>query len=401
MPAGASPHARRASSHFSDILDFLPDAVNSLCQRDDVPNEVLKKRILACRTKPSAFCVRCRAACAVSKSDIHWAGTPCQDSSTFNIDRRHFEGPRAKVFWTWAAMVQTLKFPIVFHENVIGFGLKEFQNVLPIYLVVRLEVDPKREGWATARRRQIICAVLRCWVNHVICDVSNNDALEEYMGLRAAYESFFTRTCGFTWHDYMVGTEGDVESCKQWALGRAEVKKRHMEKSLYKDDSNDSLFACTTNERRRADMYAAIAPHEVCDLGQDPRHRPVHSSNGVLHTAIAGMGLMYSFPHRRFVVPSELLLANGWPVTDASSAAVGGAICLFDPTRPGPPTRTRASVLRQLGNSQHVNSVGVCTLFAVLTFETLGMRSRDHGDSDGSSGARGFATAFCKRMRRV
>ena len=221
------------------------------------------------------------------------------------------------------------------------------------------------------------------------------------MGLQVAYENFFVRTCAFAWLDYMVGTAEEVESCMQWALGRAEVKRRHTTKSLYKDDKKHSLYACTPNERRRVDMYAAIAPDEVCDLGQDPRHRPLHSSTGVLPTVIAGIGLMYSFPNQRFVVPSELLLANGWPVTDASSAAVGGATCLFDPKRSGPPTRTRASVPRQLGNSQHVNSVGVCTLFALLTFDSLGMRPRHRGDSDGSSGASGFATAFRKRMRHA
>ena len=60
---------------FSDLLDFLPDDVRILCDDDTVPKDVLKARIMVCRTKPKARCLRCRAECAITKSDIHWAGT--------------------------------------------------------------------------------------------------------------------------------------------------------------------------------------------------------------------------------------------------------------------------------------------------------------------------------------
>ena len=71
---------------FSDLLDFLPDDVRILCDDDTVPKDVLKARIMACRTKAKARCLRCRAECAITKSDMHWAGTPCQDSQRLELE---------------------------------------------------------------------------------------------------------------------------------------------------------------------------------------------------------------------------------------------------------------------------------------------------------------------------
>ena len=107
-----------------------------------------------------------------------------------NPARRHFEGPRAKVFWAWAAFVRTMKFVLFFHENVLGFGCKEFKLHLPMYDVVRIEVDPSREGWATYRKRQIIFAILLCWAHGVLGDVSDAE-LKNHFDLQQAYEHFF------------------------------------------------------------------------------------------------------------------------------------------------------------------------------------------------------------------
>ena len=116
-----------------------------------------------------------------------------------------------------------------------------------------------------------------------------------------------------------------------------------------------------------------------------------------MHTAIAGMGVMYSLYHDRFAVATELLVANGWPVTEEFSAAVGGASCTFHPCEgSGPKQRTRASILRQLGNAQHVNSVGVWTLFAALSVDRLGMRLQPASQLGQDEG---FCAAFKKRSR--
>ena len=136
--------------------------------------------------------------------------------------KQHFQGPHAKVFWAWAALMRTMKCVLIFHENVVGFGTAEFKSVLPMYFVVRLEVDPRLEGWATNRRRHIIMAVLRCWAHDVICDGNDNDAgLKTYFDMDQAYKHFFMRECNFTWHEYMIATGGEVEDSRQWALQRS------------------------------------------------------------------------------------------------------------------------------------------------------------------------------------
>ena len=133
------------------------------------------------------------------------------------------------------------------------------------------------------------------------------------------------------------------------------------------------------------------------DKIQDTEH--CTPEKGVMHTAIAGMGLMYSWCHQRFAVPTELLVANGWPATDEFSAATGGATCTLHPSEgPGPPQCTRASILRQLGNAQRVTSVGVWTLFVALTLDRLGMRLQPA--SQPVQEDRGIAAAFRKRRCR-
>ena len=237
------------------------------------------------------------------------------------------------------------------------------------------------------------------------------------MNLPAAY-TLFIRECAFTWHDYMVASDDEVTALRQWAEQRKEVQRRHSSqtptlllarrpKTLYGHDTPGGfLWACTEAERRRLDMYAAIAPAEMVDLGQDPRSRPMHTNKGLLNTAIAGMGVQYSFPHRRFAVPTELLIANGWPATDAFASEACGAVCLFHPGQPAPPSRTRASLTKQLGNAQHVNSIGIWSLWAALTFDGLGMRLSVPRGVSSSSSARprdaddaGFAAAFRKRIK--
>eukprot|EP00959_Pyramimonas_sp_CCMP1952_P323859 6777750-Pyramimonas_sp.AAC.1 len=73
---------------------------------------------------------------------------------------------------------------------------------------------------------------------------------------------------------------------------------------------------------------------------------------------------------RRWLTPSELWLAMGFPSTATVADAVG-ATCQFTAHSRAPPKRSRASQLKQLGNCMHVQSLGSMMLLMLLKFYPL------------------------------
>ena len=55
-------HMENGPAHlFADALDFLSHDMHRMCNDARMPKAVLREEILACKTKPNAWCVKCRA----------------------------------------------------------------------------------------------------------------------------------------------------------------------------------------------------------------------------------------------------------------------------------------------------------------------------------------------------
>ena len=244
------------------------------------------------------------------------------------------------------------------------------------------------------RKRQYTLLILRClFEGHVIEDKLADSAgsqsiisparvdrvVTHTMNLPTTRSKLFAAKCGHTWHAYAVGSGEELERDLTWARQRLSVKERWAKPTTtkYVDDGQDSwLGAFTVSERDRFDLYQSMWPNEACDVRQNPLERPgVRSRNGKLSCLMAGMGIIFSPELGRWLIPIELWLTMGFPVTPAGVSRTG-VVCQFSRGFPNAPrTRTRASQLKQIGNAIHVESVGSVLLKAFLKLAPL-LRTR-------------------------
>ena len=382
---------------FGDILLCTPDEHRKKVGLDggvEWPASKLEKILPYCDVKVRAKCKRHCRVCRVKKADIHFAGTSCTDHSSFGKNKK-FRGPTAKLFFLWCAMRRKLREKVVIHENVVLFGLAKLrQHLGDLYITMADVTDPETDGYAGTRKRQYTLLILRClFEGHVIEDKLADSAgsqsiisparvdrvVTHTMNLPTTRSKLFAAKCGHTWHAYAVGSGEELERDLTWARQRLSVKERWAKPTTtkYVDDGQDSwLGAFTVSERDRFDLYQSMWPNEACDVRQNPLERPgVRSRNGKLSCLMAGMGIIFSPELGRWLIPIELWLTMGFPVTPAGVSRTG-VVCQFSRGFPNAPrTRTRASQLKQIGNAMHVESVGSVLLTAFLKLAPL-LRTR-------------------------
>ena len=205
---------------------------------------------------------------------------------------------------------------------------------------------------------------------------------------------------------------------KTWMRNRKAVKERHRNNDdKFKDDRDDPynwLAWLTVKERQRQIEYKKWWPNEVADLMQDPVQRPSHSTAGVLHCLIRGMGVNWVHRAGRPLVASELWTAMGFPIEHFHQLQAR-ASNQFSRGATATEGRSISSQFAAIGNTMHINVVGACCLFIVLKFPSLGTptsflcaaanRSRRSSSEEPGSSARPaddtFAAAFRNVRRRM
>ena len=226
--------------------------------------------------------------------------------------------------------------------------------------------------------------LLRCWIrpalhahNHSLEDT----VVERLLGISIYMHFFFERDCLFTWTAYLIATSAQLDAEQVWARRRPGHKQRldNSHEDSWCDPPGSFLECLSLAERSRYNVYTSMFPGEVADVGQDPRSRPLHSSQGKLGTLVKGQGLMMlpvslkadSFPIRWFAIV-ELLTSMGFPITPSIVKACHGATCGFSEGHASPSSRSRASAAQQIGNTMHVNFIGGLTMLLIAKPPFLG-----------------------------
>ena len=77
-------------------------------KKADMHMDVLRSKIMGCKMKRSAWCVRCGKFCSVARAMVHIAGVPCIDYSCFG-ERHGKAGKTNYLCMTWARLRVLIK----------------------------------------------------------------------------------------------------------------------------------------------------------------------------------------------------------------------------------------------------------------------------------------------------
>ena len=107
---------------YQDIKSFLPAGARRLAEKGGL--HLPGQAMTSCT---QSTCLVCKGTCSPESTLLHIAGSPCQDFSSYG-KRLGQLGPRMGDFQAWAAMVLTLAFAVVVHENVTQCGKEALED---------------------------------------------------------------------------------------------------------------------------------------------------------------------------------------------------------------------------------------------------------------------------------
>lgn len=341
--------------------------------------------------RPSAPCIlhpSCgNQGCELSRADVHVAGTPCPDFSTFSNKPNEFQGDQLPCLMIWIGQRLLLQEPFILHENVPGINastIAPLEELLsPMYIIQTCVFDSYNLGHPCHRVRRLT------WLLH-----RSKVIISPSVPWTFAIERFF-RDLKCSYHVYMIADDQQKHEELSWCLSRTnsggdsvtlEDRKQNALKLCTEHaafgrvicgalTSNEFFDALLVSEQDRLlnywlQMSGYNSQTTACGLGQDPLARPWHNSGRhSLMCLLRNSHIIWDFKHKRWLEPHELLLAQAFPVLGRSSVQ-----CSFSQGRPSAwPKRQRQHMVFQAGNSMNVHSVGCALVWLAME---LPLRSR-------------------------
>ncbi len=136
-----------------DILDLLePDVLQLVREVERTQSKPWKAWVQAIWSKPLRKQVPCARhplqVCELPATLLEWVGSPCQDYSrrghiTAKFRARGRDGPNGKLLLVWIKHLDEQEPPIAGHENVMGFDVAIFHELLSEkYVIISFQVNP-------------------------------------------------------------------------------------------------------------------------------------------------------------------------------------------------------------------------------------------------------------------
>ena len=363
-------HPGSSKHKFSNISDFYQEPLRIILarckQQGQAPTyEDLKKVVLEGKAvQPFAWCYACEAWCSLDFVKHLTAGSTCRDwSNQSALAMQGDSGDQGQqILHTMAffAIVRMVRPATWSHENVVGFP-DHIANEMcgDLYAIERVHAVSSDYGWPDVRERAI----------------TNGRDLEKTMGQSAtAHEvsQLFHRHCDISWRQFFVYSEGSEELIAEysWACGR--------DSSMCKGPlpwPGASIWEQALNrfEQEQYLLYSKRYPRCLWYLGQDCLKHTQKSGEEWFCTLIRKSHIVHSGEHSRWLVPKELLMSQGFPVTEdllLASTRCSTPVCSFNlPRGDSMPPRARTATAGQAGDTMNVNVIG-SFLIASLAFVT-------------------------------
>lgn len=320
-----------------------------------------------------APCLVCGDDCVYGTADMNVSGPPCTDWSTQGL-RDGAWGATWLATCVYFMQRRQCREKALVHENVPPFMVSILQDMLgDLYIVQTLILCPSVYGWPIARRRRITILLLRSELEACICPYDQcTEALR--------------RHCTYSWMEFLIASSKELMTELEWSENLPTSVKHPAEfKSLGKDlraIANESKWtrALSRESLEFLHGYRMLFSDKrvmACMLNQNPLEHAEHlvgfhttmftliSNNPCLWVDIPkdcteDLGRLKGFVSRWWT-PTEQLLAHGYVVVaHLSQHGEKASFCFQNESR------TRASAIRQNGNTMHVHIIGLAMLYVVI-----------------------------------
>jgi len=321
-----------------------------------------------CSMHESNGCLLARATCAI-------AGTPCPDWSS-QCAHQGEEGHDLMATMAWVALRHELEEDFFVNENVKQFPPFTILTALTNKYAVQTHVlELPTLGWPQRRVRRITVGFNK---KKVIARISWDK-----------FNKDFRRKLEVTWEALTTQeNQHEINMELRWARSRpSSLFGKSLDTSLEDDADVRARLAWLKGQSAFTDSMTlwelknCIKYIDMCqdgdlfDLGQDAHARPFVGQGGILPTIIRNTHMLFSPIKWRWLLPSELLLAQGFAVTGKSK--VNNEISCFDRPRTWP--RRSREMVHQAGNSMNTHMIGMSILWSIICARRLESGSEQDG----------------------
>jgi site-specific DNA-cytosine methylase len=154
--------------------------------------------------------------CPLLSTDLHRLTSPCQGHSDMNGCRQYNDDVRFRYFLLWCSLCLTCLFKAVWSENVDGFGVDIYHELLGHAYFIHLMVEDVAEcGWKSSRKRQVVLLLSKVWLIGVFSeqnverpiDITSAWVFNDFLMWDEFFSMLFHRTCEYSIAEYLIATE--------------------------------------------------------------------------------------------------------------------------------------------------------------------------------------------------
>ena len=294
---------------------------------------------------------------------LHAAGPPCVDHSTQGARQRNW-GPAFAPTFAWFCLISHLAIKVVLHENVTGYTKDMMRFFLDWQYHFHLaDMDSIEHGFVACRNRSITMLVLR-------------DSLANISIPYPLFIGLCQRTCTYNWSGLLVASEEILRQEIHWSeQRRTSCCKAAIFDKLTKVERRVASENRFTKAMAHQDIQFLIAYREMfahrfqdgrftCSLTNNPVTHAQWMTGQNLLTHVAGGPLLWcqteDLSESRWAAAQELLLAAGFCCLEEFNPLQVGSSFMYPNA-----TRTRASMVRQAGNTMNTFVVTIAMVWAI------------------------------------